>query len=57
MDNRSIKDDSYAKRDLAFFSSGYIKSIDTIYSDDCETWTDGTCLFIDYYTIKIPKYI
>lgn len=34
-----------------------IKSIDTIYSDNCETWTDGTCLFIDYYAIKIPKYI
>ena len=27
MDNRSIKDDSYAKQDLAFFSSGYIKKM------------------------------
>ena len=27
MDNRSIKDDSYAKQDLAFFSSGYIKNL------------------------------
>ena len=27
MDNQSIKDDSYAKQDLAFFSSGLYKTI------------------------------